>query len=90
MLREVFVIVSIIVTEVAVPVSYVTVVRSDAMIEMMTGTVTSVGSVGGATVLFGADANMFMWAATMAALGSMPMPTRLEEVLALGWGACSC
>ena len=90
MLREVFVIVvivSMIASEVVVPVSYATVVRSDAMIEVLTGTVTSVRSAF-VNVFAGMYANM--WAATLTALGSMPMPTRLEEVLTFGWGACSC
>ena len=81
------VIVAIIASEVAVPVSYATGVRAGVMIDVLAGTAISVVPVNGISVLAGVEN---MWAVTMTALGSIPILASLEEALAFGWGACSC
>ena len=69
-------------SEVCVPVSCATVVRADTMIDVLTGMVFSVLTVGSA------DADIRE--VTMTDLGCMPMLTSLGELSTFGWGACSC
>ena len=76
--------------EVVVPVLYAIDSRDDVMIEVLAGTVIDLAAGIGVDML--ADMNTNMWAATITAVESIPIPmlTSSEEALLFGWEACSC